>query len=286
MCIMKQNLFALFLIVAMSLLSADQVFAANTGGCSTVGQACTGGVCTQSQETGDIYCQPTSCPTGYTCSENGCTGTTGAACGDFGVCCKPLTLDAQLKQGLDKSTITTTNICTTEGMICSLNSTTNGVCGRICTDGDCGLTCVAGSPSTGSTSSTTASPVPSTSGGSGSVTPSAGTSTASNRTSAPVTGGTSRGLYIPRGSEVGLSEMSVTSLIRNLLNWLLYIVGFVAIIAFVISGMQYLMAGADEEMAKKGKANMTYAIIGVLVALSALIIIRAIQSVLSGSWMF
>ncbi|MBP7811849.1 MAG: hypothetical protein KA054_03335 [Candidatus Moranbacteria bacterium] len=80
--------------------------------------------------------------------------------------------------------------------------------------------------------------------------------------------------------------MSVTSLIRNLLNWLLYIVGFVAIIAFVISGMQYLMAGADEEMAKKGKANMTYAIIGVLVALSALIIIRAIQSVLSGSLNF
>ncbi len=80
--------------------------------------------------------------------------------------------------------------------------------------------------------------------------------------------------------------MPVSDLIRNLMLWLLYIVGFVAIIAFVISGIQYLLAGASEEMAKKAKANMQYAIIGVVVALSALIIIRAIQGVLSGAWIF
>ncbi len=70
------------------------------------------------------------------------------------------------------------------------------------------------------------------------------------------------------------------------MQWLLYIVGFVAIIAFVVSGIQYLLAGASEEMAKQAKANMQYAIIGVVVALSALIIIRAIQGVLSGAWIF
>ena len=80
--------------------------------------------------------------------------------------------------------------------------------------------------------------------------------------------------------------MRVSDLIRNLMLWLLYIVGFVAIIAFVVSGIQYLLAGANEEMAKKAKENMQYAIIGVIVALSALIIIRAIQSVLSGAWIF
>ncbi|MGB5019114.1 MAG: hypothetical protein WBO66_05295, partial [Candidatus Moraniibacteriota bacterium] len=95
-----------------------------------------------------------------------------------------------------------------------------------------------------------------------------------------------KGLYIPRGSDIGLSDAKVTNLIQNFMLWLLYIVGFIAIIAFVISGIQYLLAGASEEMAKKAKANMQYAIIGVVVALSALIIIRAIQGVLSGAWIF
>jgi cytochrome bd-type quinol oxidase subunit 2 len=97
---------------------------------------------------------------------------------------------------------------------------------------------------------------------------------------------TTKGLFIPRGSDIGLSELPVSALIQNIMKWLLYIVGFVAIIAFVISGMQYLLAAGSEEMAKKAKANMQYAMLGVLVALSALIVIRAIQSVLSGTWMF
>ena len=128
------------------------------------------------------------------------------------------------------------------------------------------------------------SPLPTNSGGSQQT----ATTTDANRTGVTNNAGTSstKGLYIPTKADTGLSDMKVSDLIRNLLNWLLYIVGFVAIIAFVISGMQYLMAGADEEMAKKGKANMTYAIIGVLVALSALIIIRAVQSVLLGAWIF
>ena len=132
-------------------------------------------------------------------------------------------------------------------------------------------------------------------GASTSPVPTPTTTTAPSTTTAPVTtsnrtttttSGTSAGLYIPSGSEIGLSDVSVTQLIRNLMNWLLYIVGFVAIIAFVIAGLQYLLAGADSKMAEKAKESMQYAMVGVLVALSALIIIRAIQSVLSGAWFF
>ncbi len=112
--------------------------------------------------------------------------------------------------------------------------------------------------------------------------------TGSNRlpASGPAGGASASGLYIPRGSEIGLSEMKVSDLIQNFMLWLLYIVGFVAIIAFVISGLQYLLAAGNEKMAEKAKANMQYAMIGVVVALSALIIIRAIQGVLSGAWIF
>jgi TRAP-type C4-dicarboxylate transport system permease small subunit len=94
------------------------------------------------------------------------------------------------------------------------------------------------------------------------------------------------GFHLPTTAETGLSSLPVSALIQNIMKWLLYIVGFVAIIAFVISGMQYLLAAGSEDMAKKAKANMQYAMLGVLVALSALIVIRAIQSVLQGSWFF
>jgi hypothetical protein len=133
------------------------------------------------------------------------------------------------------------------------------------------------------------SPLPSTSGGNGASTGNGNTTsstTNSNRTDVNASGAKPSGLYIPTKADTGLSDMSVTNLIRNLMNWLLYIVGFLAIIAFVISGIQYLLAGASEEMAKQAKANMQYAMIGVVVALSALIIIRAVQSVLSGAWIF
>ncbi len=141
-----------------------------------------------------------------------------------------------------------------------------------------------GSAAVGSTNERIVSPAPI---GGNSTLPvgGGGGSTSANR---PLATGASTpgGLYIPTKADTGLSDMKVSDLIQNLMKWLLYIVGFVAIIAFVISGIQYLLAGASEEMAKKAKENMQYAIIGVVVALSALIIIRAVQSVLSGAWIF
>jgi hypothetical protein len=71
------------------------------------------------------------------------------------------------------------------------------------------------------------------------------------------------------------------------MDWLLAIFGFIAIIAFVISGLQYLLATGDEHMAETAKRNMQYSIIGVIVALSGWVIIKAIDTALSGSgWFF
>lgn len=161
--------------------------------------------------------------------------------------------------------------CSSVGQSCA----NGGICGINAENGD--LYCP---PSTQTTPTPTPIPTPTPT-----PTPTSTSTTTTSRTTTTPTA-TSTGLYIPRGSEIGLSDMRVTDLVRNLLNWLLYIFGFVAIIAFVIAGLQYLMAGADSKMAEKAKESMQYAMIGVLVALSALIVVRAIQSVLSGSWMF
>lgn len=86
--------------------------------------------------------------------------------------------------------------------------------------------------------------------------------------------------------DTGLSEAPVGFLIMRFMNWLLAIFGMIAIIAFVVSGMQYLTSAGDEKTAETAKRNMKYAIIGIAVALSGWIVILAIDRALSGSWLF
>jgi len=70
--------------------------------------------------------------------------------------------------------------------------------------------------------------------------------------------------------------MSVFDLITRVMNWLLSILGILGVIAFVISGTQYLVSAGDEKMAETAKHNMTYAIIGLVIALAGLIVVNAI----------
>ncbi len=70
------------------------------------------------------------------------------------------------------------------------------------------------------------------------------------------------------------------------MNWLLIILGSLAIIAFIISGIQYLIAAWDEEMMETGKRNMKYSIMGVIVALSGLVIVKAVDAALFGTPFF
>lgn len=81
----------------------------------------------------------------------------------------------------------------------------------------------------------------------------------------------------------GLSETSVASIILNLMKWMLYLFGFLAIIAFVISGIQYLSAAGNMNMIETAKRNMNYSIIGVIVALAGVVILIAIDSLLRGT---
>ena len=65
--------------------------------------------------------------------------------------------------------------------------------------------------------------------------------------------------------------------------WLLSIFGFIAIIAFVVAGIQYLTSAGDPKMAEKGKSNMINSIIGIIIALSGLIIIKAVSALFTAS---
>ena len=84
----------------------------------------------------------------------------------------------------------------------------------------------------------------------------------------------------------GLSNAPVTAIIGNIFSWLMMLFTTFAVIAFVVSGIQYFLASGDESMAEKAKENATNAVIGIIVGLSGFIIIKAIAAALSGQSMF
>jgi len=92
----------------------------------------------------------------------------------------------------------------------------------------------------------------------------------------------SSGVCIPTGTDLPDpgGEDPLADVINNVMQWLLRIVGVIAIIAFVISGMQYMLASGDQNMMEMGKRNMMWSIVGVIVALMGMVILIFIQSML------
>ena len=72
------------------------------------------------------------------------------------------------------------------------------------------------------------------------------------------------------------AAVSFGSILRNVLNFLLSMVGILAIIMLVIGGLMYFAAAGDEKRADTAKAIVKYAIIGVAVSLAALVIVTQI----------
>ena len=75
----------------------------------------------------------------------------------------------------------------------------------------------------------------------------------------------------PRLSTVGLRA----------LNFLLYAFGFLAIIGLIAAGVLYLTAAGDERQLAKSKKAFIYSIVGIVVALAAMIIVKTIAKMIS-----
>lgn len=118
----------------------------------------------------------------------------------------------------------------------------------------------------------------------GGVSPSNGAGAPGGGTAGVQPSGT--GIVIPTGTGLPDPPGGIAKIIRNLLTWLLGIVGVIAIIGFVISGIQYLTSAGDEDRMQSAKRNMLYAIIGVVVVLSSFVVIQAIQYALEARSMF
>lgn len=79
----------------------------------------------------------------------------------------------------------------------------------------------------------------------------------------------------------GLPSGRISGIIGSVFSWLMYIFGFLGIIAFVIAGIFYLTAAGDAEQEKKAKLVMKMGIIGIVVGLIGLVVIQAVNLMLN-----
>lgn len=73
----------------------------------------------------------------------------------------------------------------------------------------------------------------------------------------------------------------IATIVLNVLNFLLAIVGTLTLIMLIVGAIMYLTAAGDEDRIDKGKKLIKYAIIGIVVALAALVIVKQIAGFFS-----
>ena len=101
------------------------------------------------------------------------------------------------------------------------------------------------------------------------------------------------GICIPTSSDLpdptssDLPDPGISSpigfIIFNLMQWMLALFWVVAIIGFAISGIQYLTSAGDEARIESAKRHMKWSIVGVIVALSGVVIIFAVDAMLNAN---
>ena len=64
------------------------------------------------------------------------------------------------------------------------------------------------------------------------------------------------------------------TLVRNVINVLLYIIGILAVIAIIIGGIRYVTSNGDSSNTKAAKDTILYAVVGLIVAILAFSIVN------------
>ena len=81
----------------------------------------------------------------------------------------------------------------------------------------------------------------------------------------------------------GLFDGPLYDVLNRLLNYLLGIVGILAVVGFVIAGIMYITAAGDEDRVDLAKKMLTYSIVGISIALLGLVIVVAINYIIGGT---
>jgi hypothetical protein len=70
------------------------------------------------------------------------------------------------------------------------------------------------------------------------------------------------------------STGTLNTLIRNVINILLFVVGVISVIMIIIGGIRYITSGGDQSAITSAKNTILYSIVGLVVALLAYAIVN------------
>jgi hypothetical protein len=88
--------------------------------------------------------------------------------------------------------------------------------------------------------------------------------------------------FIVLGEELDFDNLSASEILMNLINFLLAIVGTLFLISMIVGGIWYFMGGADETKVELGKKTLQYSLIGITIALAAMVLLRQIDRIITG----
>lgn len=88
---------------------------------------------------------------------------------------------------------------------------------------------------------------------------------------------------IPKALQGGLAD-SGTAFFQTIVNNLIILGSFFAVVMVIISGIQWIMSRGYPQKIASAKKRFTFAIIGLLVMLSAFFIVRVIIFITGGNW--
>lgn len=78
----------------------------------------------------------------------------------------------------------------------------------------------------------------------------------------------------------------IYGIISNILDWLLTLIGIAGVIGFIISGLMYLTSAGEEKKVTNAKNAMLASIYGIIVALSGVIVVTAVDYMLNADYLF
>lgn len=220
------------------------------------------------------------CSSGYCCqSDTTSSGNSGTACtasddGSSGTCAASLACPTGTYVHTSSDCLSATPDCCTSS---SGSSTTDNAC----TSAGTNYFCSASSTCGGTGYERLSSQDDACGTGRYCCKPTSDTAPGSGESSS-TSGGWATGLESVK-SESELPSSSISTIVSGFMTWMLTLLGFIAIIAFVIAGILYLTAAGNDGQIKTAKTAMTWSIVGVVVALVGYVIILAADLLLRGS---
>lgn len=81
------------------------------------------------------------------------------------------------------------------------------------------------------------------------------------------------------GWKMAEEQEAAKNIIGRMITFLFSILAFIAMGGILLGAIMYFAAGADESRSKTGKTMVIYSIIGVFIALSAIVIVRQVEAI-------